>query len=300
MKITVIGSISTDIIVEASVAPMVGETVRGDKLSFSYGGKGANQAIAVSRLGVETEMIGSVGQDDFGSRLVRNLDENSINTKCIKIVERHSGTAIIQLIKGDNSIIYIPGANEELTIDDIENVRDDLESSSFVIIQNEVNEGVVKRTIDICDELNVPTLYNPAPARQISEKYIDKVSYLTPNETEFKVLFPNQSVEAVLYRYPLKLIVTLGEKGALFYDGAEIKLIAAYKVENVVDTTGAGDCFNGAFAVARMKGLEVEQAIKFANLAASISIQKLGAQAGSPTLNEIKEHIQYEKEWDFE
>ncbi|MGX7074732.1 ribokinase [Globicatella sanguinis] len=300
MKITVIGSISTDIVVEATVAPAVGETIQGDKLSFSFGGKGANQAVAVARLGVETEMIGSVGNDVFGNQLIENLENNSIKTENVKQVDQSSGTAIIQLIQGDNSIIYIPGANNELTVKDIENAKSTLQESQLVIIQNEVKAEVVQNTIDLCLELNTPLLYNPAPARQLSEDYIQKVTYLTPNETEFKVLFPNQKMEDVLAKYPNKLVVTLGDKGAAYHNGVEVKMVPSFKVDKVIDTTGAGDCFNGAFAVATVKGLTIDQAIKFANLASSIAIQRFGAQSGNPTLKEIKEHQFYEKTWNFE
>lgn len=300
MKITVIGSISTDIVVEATVAPAVGETIQGDKLSFSFGGKGANQAVAVARLGVETEMIGSVGNDVFGNQLIENLENNSIKTETVKQVDQSSGTAIIQLIQGDNSIIYIPGANNELTVKDIENAKSTLQESQLVIIQNEVKAEVVQNTIDLCLELNTPLLYNPAPARQLSEDYIKKVTYLTPNETEFKVLFPNQKMEDVLAKYPNKLVVTLGDKGAAYHNGVEVKMVPSFKVDKVIDTTGAGDCFNGAFAVATVKGLTIDQAIKFANLASSIAIQRFGAQSGNPTLKEIKEHQFYEKTWNFE
>ncbi|MGX7098665.1 ribokinase [Globicatella sanguinis] len=300
MKITVIGSISTDIVVEATVAPAVGETIQGDKLSFSFGGKGANQAVAVARLGVETEMIGSVGNDVFGNQLIENLENNSIKTENVKQVDQSSGTAIIQLIQGDNSIIYIPGANNELIVKDIENAKSTLQESQLVIIQNEVKAEVVQNTIDLCLELNTPLLYNPAPARQLSEDYIKKVTYLTPNETEFKVLFPNQKMEDVLAKYPNKLVVTLGDKGAAYHNGVEVKMVPSFKVDKVIDTTGAGDCFNGAFAVATVKGLTIDQAIKFANLASSIAIQRFGAQSGNPTLKEIKEHQFYEKTWNFE
>lgn len=300
MKITVIGSISTDIVVEATVAPAVGETIQGDKLSFSFGGKGANQAVAVARLGVETEMIGSVGNDVFGNQLIENLENNSIKIENVKQVDQSSGTAIIQLIQGDNSIIYIPGANNELTIKDIENAKRTLQESQLVIIQNEVTAEVVQKAIDLCQELNAPLLYNPAPARQLSEDYIKKVTYLTPNETEFKVLFPNQNMEEVLAKYPNKLVVTLGDKGAAYHNGLEVKMVPSFKVDKVIDTTGAGDCFNGAFAVATVKGLAIEQAIKFANLASSIAIQRFGAQSGNPTLKELKEHPFYEKTWNIE
>ncbi|OFK58858.1 ribokinase [Globicatella sp. HMSC072A10] len=300
MKITVIGSISTDIVVEATVAPAVGETIQGDQLSFSFGGKGANQAVAVARLGVETEMIGSVGNDVFGNQLIENLEKNLIKTEAVKQVEQSSGTAIIQLIQGDNSIIYIPGANNELTINDIENAKNTLQESQLVIIQNEVKAEVVQKTIDLCHELKTPLLYNPAPARPLSDDYIKKVTYLTPNETEFKVLFPNQNMEDVLAKYPNKLVVTLGDEGAAYHNGSEVKLVPSFKVDEVIDTTGAGDCFNGAFAVATVRGLAIDQAIKFANLASSIAIQRFGAQSGNPTLKEIKEHPFYEKAWNFE
>ncbi|AXY24947.1 ribokinase [Suicoccus acidiformans] len=273
--------------------------MEGNDIAFSFGGKGANQAIAAARLGASTTMIGAVGTDVFGDNLVENLKENNVDTSKVIKVDIASGTALIQLIEKDNSIIYIPGANAKFAVENLKEYEEFILQAKIVILQNELTIQVVEAVIDLCYRRNIAVLYNPAPAKHIDKSYLDKVSYLTPNETEFSVLFPNQTLEDVLKKYPNKVIVTLGSKGAIFHDGASIQEIPAIFTENVVDTTGAGDCFNGAFAAGIINNLDIENAIKFANIASSISIQHFGAQSGYPTINQIKEHPQYEEAWNF-
>lgn len=297
-KITVVGSISTDFVVTVNKRPKIGETIEGQSFATKFGGKGANQAVACSRLGAETHMIGAVGDDDFGERLLENLEENGISVNNVeRVTHCSSGSAFITLSDGDNSIVYIPGANAELNKSTIEKAEKLVASSDIVLVQNETPKHIVETLIDLCHELTTPILLNPAPAREINEEFMDKVSFLTPNETEFSVLFPEKSVKEILEKYPNKLILTLGEKGAQYFDGKEMITVPSFKSNNVVDTTGAGDTFNGAFAYAYASGMVIEESIRFANLAASLSIQKEGAQIGSPTLNEMKGRNEFEKKW---
>lgn len=297
-KITVVGSISTDFVVSTKRRPEIGETVEGDNFSTSFGGKGANQAVVSSRLGIETHMVGAVGGDEFADSLISNLKQNNIFVEDVeRVTHSPSGSAVITLSEKDNSIIYVPGANGEVTIDNIQRAQETLQKSDMVLVQNETPEEVVKELILQCNSWNVPLLLNPAPARKLDQKHIDFVSYLTPNETEFDVLFPNKTLGEVLEQYPNKLVVTLGEQGAAFHDGEKVVLVPAHPVEKVIDTTGAGDTFNGAFAVAVISGLSMLESIRFANFAASISIQKEGAQTGAPTLNELKGLKDYEEAW---
>lgn len=301
-KITVVGSISTDFVVETDKRPSMGETVEGKTFNTSFGGKGANQAVASARLGAETHMLGAVGQDTFGEELLNNLRTNHIFVENVERVTHSSGSAFITLYNRDNSIIYVPGANGAYSPDRLEalvNGQTVIQKSDIVLVQNETPEETVNKLIERCHELNVPLLLNPAPARGLDQNLIEKVAFLTPNETEFEVLFPGETMEDVLKQYPNKLIVTLGSKGSTYFDGKSVQVIPSLTVANVVDTTGAGDTFNGAFAFAFASGLPIKDSIQFANIAAGLSIQKVGAQTGAPTLDQMKEHDHFEKAWHF-
>ncbi|TVP89869.1 ribokinase [Alkalibacterium sp.] len=301
-KITVVGSISTDFVVETDRRPLMGETVEGKAFSTSFGGKGANQAVASARLGAATTMLGAVGVDSFGEELLGNLEDNGISVNNVERVTHSSGSAFITLVDGDNSIIYVPGANGAYAPEMLESVIEQgtiIQSSDLVMVQNETPVETVNFLISKCSELNVPLLLNPAPAREIDRELLEKVTFLTPNETECDVLFPGEDRSTLLERYPNKLIVTLGSKGAVFHDGERIQTVPSLTVDKVVDTTGAGDTFNGAFAFAHASGLTMKDSIRFGNLAAGLSIQKPGAQTGAPTLEQMKEHEDFEKEWNF-
>lgn len=293
-KITVAGSISTDFVVETDKRPSVGETVEGRTFTTSFGGKGANQAIAAARAGAETIMLGAVGDDIFGEKLVMNFEENEVDSSCVERVTQSSGSAFITLSKGDNSIIYIPGANNSYSpamIDKVLKGTQIIQESDMVLVQNEIPEETVNYLIRKCNKLNIPVLLNPAPARKLGNKLIEQVTILTPNESEFDILFPEMDLNKAVESYPNKLIVTLGSDGAVFHDGQEIQFIPAHKVKNVVDTTGAGDTFNGAFAYAYSSGLSIKNSVRFGNAAAGLSIQKNGAQEGAPSLDQIKSVI---------
>lgn len=301
-KLTVIGSISTDFVVETDRRPLMGETVEGKAFSTSFGGKGANQAVAAARLGAETIMLGAVGRDAFGDELLANLKKNRVSVNNVERVTQSSGSAFITLVDGDNSIIYVPGANGVYSAELLEQVFEKesiFQQTDLVLVQNETPVETVEYVIKRCSELNIPLLLNPAPARELKRSLIEKVAFLTPNETECDVLFPGEKHENLLVRYPNKLIITLGSKGAAFHDGEQIQVIPSLSVEKVVDTTGAGDTFNGAFAFAYASGLNIADSVKFGNLAAGLSIQKAGAQTGAPTLEQMKEHENFEKVWNF-
>lgn len=299
-QITVIGSISMDFVVTTEQVPAQGETLFGETFNTYYGGKGANQAVAASRLGGAVTMLGAVGNDVFGKEVLGNLKTNKISTAGVKVVDnQHTGVANIVVHEGDNRIIYVPGANDAVTIADVKAQEQLLLASEMVIIQNETPLEVIELVISFCHEHKIKTIYNPAPAREISATALEQVSYLTPNESEFGILFPNQTLETVLKKFPNKLIVTLGSQGAIFYDGTQLQRVPAFKV-TPVDTTGAGDTFNGALAVALSYGLSVEESLKFGNLASSLAVQVKGAQDGIPTISTMKGQVEYEEAWHFE
>ena len=298
-KIMVIGSISTDFVVLTDRRPKVGETVTGNDFQTTFGGKGANQAVASARLGGDVSMVGTVGTDVFGSQLIQNLSDNGIVTDSVeRVTEKPSGSAHITIADGDNSIVYIPGANNEMTVARIEQLKETLLTAAIVIVQNELPQPVIDEIITFCFENGIKTIYNPAPARVVATEILEKATYFTPNESEFHQLFPDLTITEGLEKYPNQLILTMGSKGVYFNDGEKEVQIPSYKVVPV-DTTGAGDTFNGAFAVALSKGMSVQSSIQFGNLAASLSIQKMGAQGGMPTLEAMKASEDYEKAWDI-
>ena len=299
-KITVIGSISTDFVATTAVRPEMCETVEGENFERSFGGKGANQAVAIGRLGGHVEMIGAIGDDPFGNELLSNLSANHVlNENVERVTGFPSGAAIITLHQNDNAIIYVAGANNQMPHLKTDTVLDAIKQSDLVIIQNEMPQKQIDQVIDYCQAHDIKVLYNPAPARKLDRQLIEKITYLTPNEKEFQDIFPELAISEGLEKYPNKLFITLGSKGVIYHDGDKKVLVPAYKV-SPVDTTGAGDTFNGAFGLALTNGLSIEQSVKFGNLAAALSIQKFGAQGGMPTMEEMKGSSWYEEKWDFE
>ncbi|WP_394405093.1 ribokinase [Streptococcus sp. 20-1249] len=301
-KIIVIGSVSMDLVMETDRIALEGETVFGNRFSMFPGGKGANQAVAIGRLSQpedEIIMLGAVGQDSFGSILLENLRENHIFVDNVGTVPQFSGIAQITLYQDDNRIIYCPGANGEVNPDSWTDEWKAFENADLVVLQNEIPHQANVAIAKFCKEQGIKILYNPAPARSTDMEMLDWVDYFTPNEHECQELFPERELEDLLNDYPEKLIVTLGTRGSIYSDGHQVHHIPALKTQPV-DTTGAGDTFNGAFGYALSHGISVFEALRFATLAAHLSVQKFGAQGGMPTMKEMKESSYYEKTWDFE
>lgn len=283
--ITVVGSINMDLVVRTNRFPKQGETALGDLYTTVPGGKGANQAVAAARLGSEVHMIGAVGTDAFGDELLAGLKAESIQVNNVKRVEGTSGIANILLSEGDNRIIVVPGANHQLTAVEMKAFESQLANSQMVIMQLEIPIPVIQRTLEICHQHGVPTILNPAPATGFTDEFLSYATYLTPNETEAEEMF-GQDWEAALEQYPNRLIVTIGQKGARYFDGSRHVTVEGFATE-AIDTTGAGDTFNGALGVALAEGMPFEEAVRFANAAASLSVEKFGAQGGMPKREEV-------------
>ncbi|NMI03600.1 ribokinase [Paenibacillus sp. SZ31] len=290
-KICVIGSSSMDLVVTSARRPGAGETVLGDSFKTVPGGKGANQAVAAARLGAEVAMIGRVGDDAFGKDIVENFRANAVNTQNVKpVTHLESGTAHIILAEGDNSIVVVEAANREVTPAYVDEAAEVIRGADIVLIQQEIPEETVVHVSTLCAEFGTPLLLNPAPARTLPQEVIDNAAYITPNEHEAEILFQGMSPAQALRQYPNKLFITEGSKGVRYFDGTEEILVPTYKVE-AVDTTGAGDTFNAAFAVALAEGKPLQESIRFANRAASLSVTKFGAQGGMPTRDEVEESL---------
>ena len=295
--IGVIGSISTDFVVTTNRVPKQGETVYGQAFETTFGGKGANQAVAAARLGGQVQMFGCVGSDQFGLETKANLARNGVDVTAIRTIENTTtGSAHITVFEGDNAIVYVPGANQEVTIDYLKSVEADLLTCTYFVIQNEIPMPSIQYLIDLADAHDIKVTYDPAPFIEIDKAYLEKVDYLLPNETEAKEMFGDQDVDALLGQYPAQLLITMGGDGIRYHDGEVAVHVPAIKGE-VVDTSGAGDTFSGAFTVALSKGNSLADAIQFASIAGSLSVQKFGAQGGMPTIDALKTHEKFNDSW---
>lgn len=289
--ITVIGSINMDLVVKTEDFPRQGETILGESFTTVPGGKGANQAVAAARLGGNVQMIANVGDDSFGEELIANLDANGVHVEGVRIVPAiASGIANILLSEGDNRIIVVSGANFELSPDYIIEMKETIAKSRLVVLQLEIPIPTIEYILQLCGEMEIPVLLNPAPAGGFKESFMKYVDYLTPNETECEHIF-GTDMETALEKYPNRLIVTLGDAGARFFDGKEHVIVEGFKTA-AVDTTGAGDTFNGALAYAIVEGYDLRKAVQFANAAGSLSVEKFGAQGGMPPLVDVQKRLQ--------
>lgn len=290
MKIAVIGSINIDMSFKADHIPLKGETVFGQDICYIPGGKGANQAVAIAKLGGDVTMFGCVGEDDYGDKMIENLKNYHIETSYIKKVKDVStGLAVITVGENDNTIVVIKGANECVDKDYISSLEEVLLNYDMFVLQYEIPYVTLEYIVNWCHEHHKTVIFNPAPAGYVSIDMFEKCTYVTPNEHEVLDIFNHQyTLEELLKKYPEKLIVTLGEKGvSVGLKDGNIYNVPARKVE-VVDTTGAGDTVNGALAYALSAGKDIKDALKYANVAASLSIQKYGAQGGMPTSDEVE------------
>ena len=288
--ITVVGSINMDLVVGTERFPKQGETVLGNLHTTVPGGKGANQAVAAARLGAKVGMIGAVGTDPFGDELALNLENEGVDTSDVKRVEGPSGIANILLTESDNRIIVVPGANHKLMPEDIEQCEQAIASSDLIVLQLEIPIPSVLRTLEIAHRHGVPAILNPAPADGFTDEFLQYEPILTPNENEAAMMF-GEDWEQALEAHPNRLIVTLGKEGARYYDGERHVRVPGIRV-NAVDTTGAGDTFNGALAVALAEEMPMKGAIRFANAAASLSVEQFGAQGGMPGREETMRRLQ--------
>lgn len=277
-----------DLVVTSNKRPSAGETVLGESFKTVPGGKGANQAVASARLGADVYMIGRVGDDAYGQDIMSNLQAQGVRTTYMKpVTEMESGTAHIILAEGDNSIVVVKGANNEVTPHYVKDALSSIENIGIVLIQQEIPEETVEAVCAICNEKGIPVILNPAPARKVSQQILDQAAYITPNEHEAALMFDGLTIAEALRQYPNKLLITEGKNGVRYFDGSKEVLVPGYPVK-AVDTTGAGDTFNGALAVALTEGKSLYDALAFANLAASISVTKFGAQGGMPAREELE------------
>ncbi|MEF3331288.1 ribokinase [Oceanobacillus oncorhynchi] len=307
-KISIVGSLNIDFISNVFDFPKIGETIRAKNFHISPGGKGANQAVAAAKLGGDVELIGKVGKDKYGDVLIESLANQGVKTHNIKR-EGDTGRTFINVDnKGDNMITYVPGANEQITKEDINDCLPDLRESSYLLLQQEIQQEIIEYVVDAALGLNdCKVILNAAPARFINEKIIQGVHTLIVNEVELEFLSKDyvhepqdltRQIDYLLHKGIKKIIITLGDKGAIFASHSDYKHIPAFKVP-VTDTTGAGDTFIGAYTVAKTEGFNDIDAIEFAVKASAMTVTKHGAQPAIPTRKEFDEFFKKIEEDSF-
>lgn len=221
--ISVIGSCNMDLTVEADRRPLAGETVMGRRLIVSPGGKGANQAVAAARLGEEVYMVGCVGDDAYGSLMLEALKKSGVKTDYVSVLPGvNTGTAHIILAEGDNSIIVLKGANDRVSRQVVDDAFDIIASSDLVMLQHEIPMDTIGYIIDRCFEAHVPVMLNPAPYMDIPEEWIEKVTYITPNEHEAALMFHGMDRDEILKNHAGKVIMTVGKDGVVYGEGNEV------------------------------------------------------------------------------
>lgn len=301
MSILVIGSFMMDLVVRTKRIPENGETIIGEDFSRYPGGKGANQAVSAARLGEIVTMIGKFGNDDFGDEAIETLQKENINTDYIlRDNEKSTGVGSVILEEnGENRIIVVPGANLELSSADLDKMKDLIKNSSILVLQLEMDIDMIEYAVTYAHANSVPIILNPAPAQQLNDDLLSKVTYLTPNESEAELLTGHQirSVEdaeiagkILLNKGVETVIITLAGEGALIIDQTGSYHVDGFPV-NPVDSVAAGDSFNGALAVGIVKGKNIVDVVKYANAVGAITVTKSGAIPSLPYREEVKEFI---------
>jgi ribokinase len=296
-KIVVLGSSNTDMICRVPHIPKPGETVLGGDFFTVQGGKGANQAVAAARAGGNVTFIACVGNDLFGKQAIESYKADGIDTSCIEIVDNvPTGVALINVAdSGENSIAVAPGANARVTPEITDKYRDVIISANIVLMQLEIPIETVCHVVRMAHAVNIPVVLNPAPAREINPEILPMISYITPNEHEALLVSgiyppdPEMVTEMAveIQKKGIKsVIITLGSAGALYREDSKEERVPGITVK-VVDTTAAGDTFNGYLVVELAKGKSLHEAIIIANKAAAISVTRMGAQPSIPYSSEI-------------
>jgi ribokinase len=296
--ILVIGSLNADLVVRAPRFPLPGETISGDDLQIIPGGKGANQAVAAARQGASVAMLGRVGQDSFGPFLLESLRSNQVDVTHIRADDPATGTATIIVDgSGQNSIVLSAGANGKVSPADVDSAS--ALHPKLTLFQLEIPIPTVLYAAQRARKNGSRVILNPAPAKPVPDELISLADFVIPNEIELSLLTglevkdvpsAEHAAKFLLGRGAKHVIVTLGNKGALVVSGDQTVQVNAYKVD-VVDTTAAGDAFIGGFASALLRGLEIEQAVRYANACGALAVTKFGAQPSLPTKEETEKII---------
>lgn len=296
IKVVVVGSVNYDITSYLAEFPQPNETLFAKSYKTAIGGKGLNQAVAAARIGASVHMIGCVGEDGFGQQAIDHLSANGVNCSAVvRSPEVPTGFAAIMVNDaGDNMISVASGANKALLPEHVEAARDIIEAANIVITQSEVSADVIAAALAIANSAGVPTVLNPAPADPSAIPLLKHSTYVTPNESETEVLtghYPEgeMAIEDAIHQFKQygaeNIVITLGSRGALISDGAHTSTVDPFKVKSI-DSTGAGDVFNGVFSVSIARGMSAQEAVRYASAAAAISVTRLTADS-APTQAEV-------------
>jgi ribokinase len=285
-------------VINTDILPKLGETIHGRNFMTAYGGKGANQAVAVAKLYGKADMIGAVGSDEFGKLLKGNLEANHVETKGVKIADTNSGVAVITVCGGDNHIILDGGANDAVSPAWIDENLDLIKNADIVIFQLEIPMETIIYAAKKAKECGCKVLLNPAPAAKLPEELLAYTDIIIPNEHEAAIITGHENeVDALKALYDngnRNVIVTLGSKGCIYNDGKEIKSQTPFKVK-AVDSTAAGDSFIGGYCSALCEGKTMEEAIRFATAVSAITVSRPGASVSIPTRTEVEEFLKNQK-----
>ncbi len=300
-RVTVVGSFMFDLVARAPRRPKTGETIIGDSFGMFIGGKGANQAIAASRLNTLVCMVGRLGDDLFGNQFLDKFLDEKINTDFV-IQDKNNGTGVgMPLIdaSGDNSIVIIPRANMALSVEDINQGYEAIANSDILLLQLEVPIEASQRAAEIAKENSTIVILNPAPAREIPDTLLDLVDILTPNESETEILSgisattgkeAKEAARILMDKGVETVILTLGSRGSLLLTATVESFFPAIQVD-VVDTTAAGDAFCGALAASLANGSTIEEAVKTGNAAGALAVTKLGAEPSLPKKADLDQFL---------
>ena len=294
----VFGGVNLDQVVYLSRPPKEGETLEGENIETFLGGKGANQAVALSRLGASVSFVGNVGRDSFGEELTASLSSEGIDLSMLGSVNEKTGTALINVFENsENQIIYIPGANKLTSHKQV--TPESLEAANIIVSQMEVNPKEVEQLFANSKNKNCINILNLAPFKEPSNTLIAHTDILVFNELEFSLFTSldtsipleldslKEKLENLNLNHKLSLIVTLGERGLVYYENHKMDYIEAVKV-NAVDTVGSGDCFVGALSYSLLQGRSLEESCEFANKSAALSVTKKGAATSMPKMEEVR------------
>ncbi|WP_455541298.1 ribokinase [Prevotella fusca] len=297
-KIVIVGSANTDMVISADHFPLPGETLMGTNFMTNFGGKGANQAVAAARLGGQTVFIGKVGNDNFGTSIISNLESEGINVSHLYTTQEIStGVALITTIpSGENSIIVNAGANGQLTADDVRDSEEIIAEAGTVLMQLETPVAALTEAAKLGKKHGAFTVLNPAPASPLPHELLENIDLLIPNETEASSISgveikdestAMEAISAIQGMGVKNVIITVGSKGAIAKVDGKMIMVPAFKVK-AIDTTAAGDTFCGALCVALSEGKDIEAAIRFGNKASSVSVTRKGAQLSIPQRKELE------------
>lgn len=301
-KIIVVGSFVVDLMGRASHLAKPGETVKGNLFKMGPGGKGANQAVAAKRSGANVEIITKVGKDEFGTMAINNFNKEGFNTELVLVDEELSTGAALILVDentSENMISVHSGACDNITEKDLNKVKHEILDSEIVLLQLEINKDAIEKTIKWAKEENKFIILNPAPVQEIEEWVYKSVDIITPNEVEASILTgvtinniddARKAAEVFISRGVKNVVITLGAKGVYIKNNEIDDYIEAFRV-NAVDTTGAGDAFNGGFVAALAEGKNIVEAAKFGSAVAALSVTKMGTAPAMPYREEVDEFL---------